>query len=159
MSVKDVVLIGDPRLRQITVPVDFTQDAWRPDARDLADTLSHLRQTHGFGRGLAAPQIGSPFRMIAFECDLGTFVAFNPVITWRSHSKQSILDDCFSLPGASVDVLRHESISFDYYSEAGEKNSMTELSFSNSELIQHEIDHLDGVLMTDIMIDHKVRKR
>lgn len=91
MAVREVVLIGDARLRQVAQAVDPAKQDWRQDAMDLADTLADLKVRRSFGRGLAGPQIGSPWRLIAFDCRLGTFVAVNPRITWRSDETFSVL--------------------------------------------------------------------
>ena len=149
MPVREVLLFHDPRLRQAAVPVDFYATDWRDDVRDLSDTLAHLQRTHGFGRALAGPQIGSRFRMIAIDCDLGTFVAINPTITWRSDARRLVQDDCFSFPNQTVDVLRHESVSVAYHTQDGTAETLPRLPFDQAELLQHEIDHLDGILMTD----------
>lgn len=153
MAVREVVLFGDPGLTEPAVTVDMGWDKWKKDADDLQDTLTHLRRTHGFGRGLAAQQIGSRFRMIAFECDLGRFIALNPRITWASDTRQAVWDDCFSLPGASVAVTRSASVTFEYTGCDGETKTLEHLSPADSELVQHELDHLDGILMTVRMVE------
>lgn len=149
MAVRSVVLFGDPRLRLATAAVDPDAGDWRQDARDLADTLADLRLRLGFGRALAAPQIGSPHRLIAFDCAFGRFTAVNPEITWRSGERQPVWDDCFSLPGTAIAVLRSRSLSFRCLDEEGEPRRFENLDPGLAELVEHEIDHLDGVLMVD----------
>lgn len=149
MAIRDVVLIGDPRLRQTANAVDPDAATWRQDAVDLADTLADLKARLGFGRGLAGPQIGSPWRLIAFECRLGRFVAVNPRITWRSDETSSVQDDCFSIPGRKVPVTRSRSVSFECLDLDGHARVFERLEPDLAELVQHEVDHLDGVLMVD----------
>ncbi|WP_269582706.1 peptide deformylase [Roseibium sp. Sym1] len=152
MAVRDVLLFGDPRLTAVADVVDPNRADWVTDANDLQETLTHLRKTLGFGRALAAPQIGSSFRMVAFECDLGSFVALNPRIVWASQECRPVWDDCFSLPGTSVAVTRSVSVTMEYSDREGRLQRLERLSPGHSELVQHEIDHLDGILMTQRMV-------
>lgn len=153
MPVRPVILFGDPRLRHASRSVDFNGDDWRSDAVDLADTLIDLRHRLGFGRALAAPQIGSRHRLIAVDCALGRFVMVNPEITWRSVQMQPVWDDCFSLPGVCMAVMRHRSVSVRCRNPDNERIELNELSPDLAELVQHEIDHLDGILMSDRLMD------
>lgn len=149
MAVRKVVLIGDARLRQVAQPVDVAEHHWRQDALDLADTLADLKARLGFGRGLAGPQIGSSWRLIAFDCRLDTFVAVNPRISWRSSETFSVLDDCFSIPGRKVPVARSRSVTFECLDFDGQAHVFERLDPDLAELVQHEVDHLDGILMVD----------
>ena len=152
MPVRPVLAFGDPRLRRPARPVDPDRDDWWDDARDLADTLADLRRRLGFGRALAGPQIGSPFRLIAFDCALGHFVAVNPEITWRSEALMPVWDDCFSLPDLCMAVMRHRSVGFRCGRSDGGLVRSEALDPALAELVQHEIDHLDGILMSDRLV-------
>ncbi len=152
MPIRPVLLFGDPRLRRAARPVDPADNAWRDDAVDLLDTLADLQRRLGFGRALAGPQIGSPYRLIAFDCALGRFVAVNPEISGRSAELVPVWDDCFSLPDVCMSVMRHRSVSVRCHREDGDPVEFADLDPSLSELMQHEIDHLDGVLMSDRLI-------
>jgi len=156
VTVRPVVLIGDPRLRTAAQPVDMASADWRADAVDLADTLVDLKARLGFGRGLAGPQIGSPWRLIAFDCRLGSFVAVNPRITWRSTDLVPVIDDCFSIPGVNVTVPRSRSVSFECDAADGRYLTFEHLDPDLGELVQHEVDHLDGILMVDRAVAGKV---
>jgi peptide deformylase len=149
MAVRPVLTIGDPRLRVHAAPVEAAAGDWRADAADLRDTLADLRRRLGFGRGLAAPQIGVARRMIAFDCALGSFVAIDPAITWRSAARRAVADDCFSVPGRRIPVLRHDSVALTCRDADGRERHYAPLPFALAELVQHELDHLDGVLMVD----------
>ena len=142
----DVLLLGDPRLRLRSNEVE------RYDAREfdaLASTLDVFRKRHGFGRAISAPQIGIARRFIAVNLGKGTFFIVNPVITWRSEETFTMWDDCMSFPDLLVRVERAKSISIDYVDERGEAKQWRELDQAAAELLQHEIDHLDGVLAVD----------
>lgn len=152
MPVRRVLSLGDPGLRRRARPIDPACDDWRDDARDLADTLADLRLRFGFGRALAGPQIGSRFRLIAFDCGLGRFVAVNPAITWRSEALMPVWDDCFSLPDLCMAVMRHRSVGFNCGRADGGVVAFEALEPALSELVQHEIDHLDGILMSDRLV-------
>lgn len=152
MPIRPVLLFGDPRLRQAASPADLANDDWLGDAADLLDTLTDLRQRLGFGRALAGPQIGASYRLIAFDCSLGRFVAVNPEITWRSEEMFPVWDDCFSLPGVCMAVRRHCSVSFRCRRPDGEPIEFERLDPTLAELVQHEVDHLDGILMSDRLV-------
>lgn len=152
MPVRDVVMFGDERLRHTTISVDLQSSQWKNDADDLADTLASLKERLGFGNALAAPQIGSPFRMIAFNGSMGRFLAINPRITWSSQEMFPLWDDCFSLPSVCAAVMRHKEISFECLDISGKLVSFPRLEGAQAELVQHEVDHLDGILMVDRLV-------
>jgi peptide deformylase len=145
-----VLLVGDPRLRQVAPPVaDFDDPALHADVAVLTATLRHFRRAHGFGRAIAAPQIGVARRLIALDLGDGPFCVVNPEVTWRSESTFTMWDDCMSFPDLLVRLRRHDSLSLRYRDERGREITWERLERATSELLQHEIDHLDGVLFTD----------
>lgn len=152
MAIREIVLFGDERLRERAVEIDVKNEGWQGDAKDLVDTLIHLKDRFGFGNALAAPQIGSSYRMIAFNGSMGTFPAINPIISWRSEEMFPLWDDCFSLPSASAAVMRHREISFECIDETGQPIRFPRLSGDQAQLVQHEVDHLDGILMVDRLV-------
>ncbi|HUR81831.1 MAG TPA: peptide deformylase, partial [Thermoanaerobaculia bacterium] len=83
----------------------------------------------------------------------GTFFVVNPVVTWRSGETFTMWDDCMSFPDLLVRVPRFRSLSLRYVDEHGEAKDWPELDAAASELLQHEIDHLDGVLAVDRALD------
>jgi peptide deformylase len=146
----EVLLLGDPRLRVRSAEVD----AFDPGMfGELAATLEEFRSQHGFGRAISAPQIGIPLRFIAVNLGKGTSFIVNPVITWRSAETLTMWDDCMSFPDLLVRVERTASLSLEYVDEQGRRKEWRELDRAVSELLQHEIDHLDGVLAVDRAID------
>ena len=146
----DVLLLGDPRLRVRSSEV-ATYDANEFDA--LAATLDDFRRRHGFGRAISAPQIGIAKRFIAVNLGKGTFFVVNPAIAWRSDETFTLWDDCMSFPDLLVRVERARSLSLEYVDEQGRRKEWRELDQAAAELLQHEIDHLDGVLAVDRAID------
>ena len=146
----DVLLLGDPRLRVRSSEVaNYDADAFE----SLAATLDAFRKRHGFGRAISAPQIGIAQRFIAVNLGKGTFFIVNPVITWTSGETFTMWDDCMSFPDLLVRVRRAASLSLEYVDEQGKPRSWRELDQAAAELLQHEIDHLDGVLAVDRAID------
>jgi peptide deformylase len=146
----DVLLLGDPRLRVRSNEVErYDREAF--DA--LAATLDAFRRKHGFGRAISAPQIGVAERFIAVNLGKGTFFIVNPVITWRSEETFTIWDDCMSFPDVLVRVSRNRSLSLEYVDENMKPQTWNELDQAAAELLQHEIDHLDGVLAVDRALD------
>lgn len=150
MSPSPIVRLGDPRLRQTAVPVtDLKDPAFGTYANRLIATLEEFRERNGFGRALAAPQIGVPMRCIAVNLGHGSRLLINPEIVWTSVDTFTLWDDCLSFPQLLVRVRRHESVSVRFLDEQGERREWLELDRPTSELLQHEIDHLDGVLAVD----------
>ena len=134
--------------------MDAVTDAEFSYHRDrLHATLEAFRAEHGFGRAVSAPQIGVDQRFIAVNLGDGAFTMINPEITWWSSETFTMWDDCMSFPFLLVRVRRHASISVRYLDDAGDIRVMDRLDRSTAELLQHEIDHLDGVLAVDHALD------
>lgn len=151
-----VLLLGDPGLRRVSVAVRDLDDAtFRAAERRLHATLAAFRAEHGFGRAIAAPQIGVPMRFVALHLDGAPSTIVNPEITWRSRDTFTLWDDCMSFPSLLVRVRRHAGISVRYVDGNGEPGSLERLDRATSELLQHELDHLDGVLAVDRALDRE----
>ena len=148
MTIRSLHLLGDPVLRTPSDAIANPQSAAvRLVADDLQETLRHLRTQHGMGRGLAAPQIGAPMRMIYIEIDRPWFI-INPTVTDIGDEDFWVWDDCFSLPNLLVRVQRAYQIEVVYQDLTGKRQGVKALG-ALAELLQHEIDHLDGVLSVD----------
>lgn len=135
-------------LFQKSVPVeDVDSTEIRAVVRDLSDTLAAFRDATGYGRGVAAPQIGVLKRVIFIRMQPAGFSSplVNPEIVWAGHGQIELWDDCFSFPDLMVRVSRAAQIRVDYQDDRGLKKSI-EAEGDLSELLQHEIDHLDGIL-------------
>ena len=148
MAVRRILLLGNPILRKRCSTVrDLSSKETRTTIADLRDTLDDFRKRHGFGRGIAAPQIGSTKRVIFIRLG-GLAALINPKIIKRSSGMIELWDDCFSFPNILVKVRRHRRIEVSFVDEAGERKSLKAAN-ALSELLQHEIDHINGVLAID----------
>jgi len=145
-----ILQIGDPLLRTKCAPVNIASlGAVRPDAERLSAALASFRAEHGFGRAIAAPQIGITRRLIAMAVPGWPGILVNPEITWRSDGKMTPWDDCMFFPFLLVRVRRHQSISVKFQTLELKNEERLNCGKAISELLQHEIDHLDGILATD----------
>jgi len=151
MPSRRILQLGDPLLRAVSTPVNDASTA-APIFRDLRDTLHEFRRTHGFGRGISAVQIGEPTRLIYIEMAGEEYRLVNPEIESSSAETFRLWDDCFSFPGLLVYLERARSVVVRYQDEQGAPKSV-EASDGFSELLQHELDHLDGVLAVDRALD------
>ena len=148
----DVLLAGDPRLRLVAEPCGEVDQALRDDLQRMRRSLVNFRVRNGWGRALAAPQIGAARRAIVCEVGDNLAALLDPEIVWRSAERVIVWDDCFSLPGVTAPVVRHASVSVRYMDETGRARRMERLEPALAELVQHEIDHLDGVLFVDRIV-------
>ena len=147
-------LLGDPALREIASPVDaFDDPAFALDRQRLYATLLDFRCRNSFGRAISAPQIGCGKRLIAMHLDGERHFIVNPEITWTSTEHFTMWDDCMSFPSLLVRLERARSISIHFQDERGNHKDWEHLNIASSELLQHEIDHLDGILAIDRAID------
>jgi peptide deformylase len=151
-----VLLLGDPRLRVRSKEVtDFDRPEFQAACAGLASTLREFRARHGFGRAISAPQVGVPLRLIAVNLGDDPFFVVNPRVTSASGETFTMWDDCMSFPGLLVRLRRNRSISLAYEDESGSSRVWNGMETAASELLQHEIDHLDGTLAIDRAIDRE----
>lgn len=149
-----VLPLGAPGLRVVSTPVERVDDpGFLADADRLQRTLAAFRAARGFGRAIAAPQIGVARRFIALHLADAPRLVIDPEVTWRSDEGFTMWDDCMCFPWLLVRVRRHVSISLRYTDERGDRREWQHLPLAAAELLQHEIDHLDGVLAIDRAID------
>ena len=151
MPGREILQLGNPLLWQRSAPVaEIAATDTQAIIRDLSDTLAGFRERTGFGRGIAAPQIGALERIIFIRMQPTGFTAalVNPSIIWSSPERMELWDDCFSFPDLMVRVSRAVRVRVDYQDERGARQSV-EAEGDLSELLQHEIDHLDGILAVD----------
>ncbi len=158
MPVRPVLQLGNPMLREKCAAVE---DPRATDVRevvnDLADTLAYWRAETGYGRGIAAPQIGVLQRVIFLKLPgAAPWPLINPEIVERSEEKIVIWDGCLSFLSIFMKVERHRDITVRFQNLAGEtKELQAGVENDLSELLQHEIDHLDGILALDRVVDTK----
>lgn len=158
MPVRRILQLGDPLLRE---PCSRVSSLASPHIRDLvadlADTLAHWRAKTGYGRGIAAPQIGLLERVIFLKLpEENPWPLINPEIIRRSKEKIVVWDACLSFLSIFMQVERNREITLRYQDVEGNTREVEATEDRNlSELLQHEIDHLDGILALDRVIDVK----
>jgi len=153
-TVEDILKLGDPRLYETCKPVKKEEIPLVVDwVKDLHEAMEDIRKRYGFGRGIAAPQLGIMKRLFYLNLDK-PYIIINPEIVHTSEELFELWDDCMSFPNLFVKVKRHQSLTLEYLDENWEKQSWT-VDGAISELIQHEYDHLNGVLCTMRAIDEK----
>ena len=152
--IKELLKLGDPRLYETSEAITRDElpqvSRW---AEDLHDTLMDYRATYGAGRAVAAPQIGIRKRLLYMYLDRA-YVFINPVMTFPDEEVYELMDDCMSFPGLMVKVRRHRRALIRYLDLDFEPREMF-LEGDLSELMQHEYDHLDGILATMRAVDNK----
>ena len=152
--IREILKLGDPQLYEVSEPVTAGDlplvGGW---VEDLHDTLMEYRRVYGAGRAVAAPQIGIRKRLLYMYLDK-PYVFINPVMMFPDEEMYELLDDCMSFPGLMVKVRRYRRAVIHYEDLQGERQEMA-LEGDLSELLQHEYDHLDGILATMRAVDDR----
>jgi peptide deformylase len=149
--IREVLRMGDPRLLQKSIPVRrFGTPELDELLRDMRDTMAHLN-----GAGLAAPQIGVGLRVVIFGVkgnprypdveEVPDTVLINPTLTPLGSETEEGWEGCLSVPGMRGWVPRFSKLKYSGYDEHG-KRFVREVSGFHARVVQHEVDHLDGVL-------------
>ena len=142
MSLKELVVYPNPVLRETSEEVEEVGEDIRNLIDDMAETMY---ASHGIG--LAAIQIGVPKRVIVIDVGEGLVALVNPTIGKREGEVQ-MEEGCLCLPGVMVDVTRSERVTVKGLDAKGEEVTLdAEGLFARA--LQHEIDHLDGILIVD----------
>ena len=153
-KLSDMVMLGDPRLYEVCKPIENSElhllEGW---VADLDNVMKEIRAKYNFGRAIAAPQLAIMKRLIYMNIDKPV-VFINPEITYLSDEKFELWDDCMSFPNLFVKVRRHKNITIKYLDENWNPQ-VWKMEGDLSELLQHEYDHLDGILSTMRAIDEK----
>lgn len=146
--------LGDPRLYEVSDPI--TRDEL-PQVMQWAEGLDGIilqfRRRYQAGRAVAAPQMGIRKRLICMHIDKPVTM-INPVLTDLSKELFELWDDCMCFPNLLVRVRRHQSCTLHFTNLDWEQETW-HLDGDLSELLQHEVDHLDGILATQRAIDDK----
>lgn len=152
--VKEIILLGNPKLYEKSFVIQKEEiESMKEVACDLHDTLIDFRKKYGAGRAIAASQIGVFKRMIYMYIDKPV-VFINPVIHFEDDELMEVMDDCMSFPDLLVKVKRHKRCTIDF-KDINFKDNTMKLEGDLSELLQHEYDHLDGIIATMRAIDNK----
>jgi peptide deformylase len=142
MSLRDLHLLGSPALRQESAPVAAVDDEVRRLIDDLYETMDAAK-----GVGLAANQVGVTRRIAVVDADGQRFVMVNPVIR-QAEGRSRAEEGCLSVPEVYADVTRPERIVLEALDREGQSFRL-EADGLVARAIQHEIDHLDGILFLD----------
>ena len=137
--------LGDPVLKSSATPVDRFDDSLRTQVGRMAAIMQDA-----IGIGLAAPQLGISQRLVVYRVgpDAPLIALANPEIEWISDDVEPGEEGCLSIPGVAVDVERPVHVRVHAQDEHGERR-LVEASGLEARVIQHEMDHLDGVLILD----------
>lgn len=156
LNVFDKILkLGNPVLYEKSARVTKEElPSLSGSIKEMENILMEFRKLHGFGRAIAAPQIGLLKRIIYAYFNNQPAVIINPVLESLSSETFELWDDCLSFPSLLVKVKRHRYCTLRYTNEKWEEQRL-ELKDDLSELFQHEYDHLEGILATQRAIDNK----
>jgi peptide deformylase len=149
MAVREIRILGDPVLREPAQEVGEVDEEVRALVEDMLATMYHAE-----GIGLAAPQVGISQRVIvvdvrdADEDDVGPLALINPKVIESSKKQDKAPEGCLSIPGMEEVVERPAEVTVEGMDPDGER-VVLELTGLLSRAVQHEIDHLDGVLFFD----------
>jgi peptide deformylase len=137
--------LGDPVLKSSATPVDRFDDSLRWQVNRMTAIMDDA-----IGVGLAAPQLGVSQRLLVYRIgpDAPVIALANPRVEWASDDGETLDEGCLSIPGISVDVERPVYVRVRGQDEQGE-DRLVEASGLEARVIQHEIDHLDGILILD----------
>jgi peptide deformylase len=142
---------GDPVLKTPAVPVESFDESLVRLTQDMLATMRHHE-----GVGLAATQVGRLKRVFVAAIEDDEYVIVNPVLTDRSETTETATEGCLSIPGIQVDVERPTAVTISGQDVSG-KPLQIEASDLLARVLQHEVDHLDGVLILD-RTDRQSRK-
>lgn len=136
---------GDPVLKSRATPVDRFDDTLQQQVQRMAGIMRDA-----IGVGLAAPQLGISQRLLVYRIgsDAPLITLVNPELEWRSDDVETLEEGCLSIPSVAVDVERPVHVRVRAHDEHGDER-LVEASGLEARVIQHEMDHLDGVLMLD----------
>jgi len=151
MSIRNILIHPDPRLKKVVAPVEGVTDEIRRLADDMLETMYDAP-----GIGLAAPQVAVITRMMVMDCakeDAATpepMVLINPAIIWSSDDRNVYEEGCLSIPDQFAEVERPASVKVSWTNLDGAEVQET---FDGlwATCVQHEMDHLDGKLFIDYL--------
>ncbi|KXF78815.1 peptide deformylase [Paramesorhizobium deserti] len=148
MSIKPLVILPDPLLRQLSKPVERVDDQLRAFADDMLETMYAAP-----GIGLAAIQVGEPLRMLVIDLskedeEKAPHVFINPQIVASSEERSAYEEGCLSIPDYYAEVERPASVRVTYLDREGKPQEIAAEGLMAT-CLQHEIDHLNGVLFID----------
>jgi len=153
-TLQDLLLLGDPRLYEKCDPVLPEELPLVTDwVADMDNVMREIRAKYNFGRAIAAPQLGIMKRLIYMNIDKPV-VFINPELTYLSPELFELWDDCMSFPNLLVRVMRHKKLIISYLDQNWQAQEW-HMENDLAELLQHEHDHLNGILCTSRAIDDR----
>ena len=154
MAVKKILLLGNPKLYESCAPVKENDiEELKTVVQDLHDTLMDFRKKFNAGRAIAAPQIGVLKRLVYMHLQ-SPVVFINPVLDDFTRKTVELWDDCMSFPDILVKVKRYKNCRISFRDLKWKRHSII-LEDNLSELLQHEVDHLNGILAIQRAVDNK----
>ena len=154
MAVKNILLLGNPELYRASQPIHKHEvNGLSKMVKDLHDTLMDFKKRYGAGRAIAAPQIGEKKRLVYMVIDRPVLF-INPVLDQKSREMIDVWDDCMCFPDLLVRVRRHKRCRIRWLNIDWKEERMV-LEGPLSELLQHECDHLEGILAVSKAMDKK----
>lgn len=148
-----IYTIGEAALRTPCKEPSKSEILYSAEVKAAVDdahlALTKFREKMGFGRAIAAPQVGHSLSMVAMNLHGQRHTLFNPKVIKKSVETFTMWDDCLSFPDLMCCVRRHRSISVCFLNEQAQECQWDDCSQDISELLQHEIDHLEGILAVD----------
>ncbi|HOI64696.1 MAG TPA: peptide deformylase [Mesotoga sp.] len=138
-----VIYIGNPLLRLVSKKIEVFDEK----LREFVEELSKAMYVED-GVGLAAPQVGVSKRIFVYDAGEGIRVVINPEFLWKSEETVQMEEGCLSIPGIYADLFRPSSVKLRYQDVEGNFHE-EELSEYAARIVQHEADHLEGVLFVD----------
>lgn len=152
MAVREIMLLGNPELYKVSSTIEKSElEDVKSVVNDLHDTLIAFRNHYGAGRAIAAPQIRVFKRLLYMYID-EPVVFINPSLVFEDSEQMEVWDDCMCFPDLLVRVLRYKRCTIKYLDLNWDEQVM-HLEGDLAELLQHEYDHLDGILAVEKAID------
>ncbi len=149
MSIRPILIHPDPRLKKVAAPIEGLTDQLKKLAEDMLETMYDAP-----GIGLAAPQIGVSQRLIVMDCvkdeDAAPepMIMFNPEVIWESEARGVYDEGCLSIPDQYAEVERPAEVAVKWMDIEGAEREV-KMDALWATCVQHEIDHLDGILFID----------
>lgn len=148
MAIRQIRLYDDEILRKKSKLVDVVDDKIRQILNDMADTMYNTRN----GAGLAAPQIGILKRLVVIDMGQGLIKLINPKIISQD-GEQQVLEGCLSIPNTYGKLKRPARVTVKALNENGDEITLT-ATRGLAKCLCHEIDHLEGILFTDLVTEY-----
>ena len=144
MAILQIKIYPDPVLKKRAEDIKEITPEIRKLAEDMRETIIDQK-----GVGLAGPQVGAPKRIIVVQTENGPTVFVNPKIKKKAGGEESMQEGCLSLPGMWLEIKRAKKVEIEALDLLGKKIKVKAEGFM-ARIFQHEINHLDGILISDL---------